>query len=338
MNNQPAEQTQADSLELNDLIARALIDTQWRHQRKLIAEHLAPIIQTAQHQGTPAEFAFQSMLNLGWSADSVVQSMIDQGPLYRKPPVSHGDTAALRRVYDAFGLGYNHPVSVLLVNIENTKRFSDLLHAVEREFFMVPGEPSDEPEDEGCEPADDCLVNCWGSAPEQYIEQFRAALPKALANSLKDTPAPATGERWSLNGENGAWDYNTLAELLKDNYGHSRDSAGPMGCADDLVIGSTVYRATECKDDPAVFLPDASDLAETIYDNAASSDAGEWVDNYPDLDDAAKAGLEEALLPLKHWARAHCQPDFFTVKDITPYTITAEDVGLTAAQDKEFSQ
>lgn len=133
-------------------------------------------LRTSQHQGAPAEFAFQSMLNLGWSADSVIRSMIDQGPLYRKPPVSHGDTAALRRVYDSFGLGYNHHVSVLLANIENTKRFSDLLHAVEREFFMVPGEPSGEPEDEGAPVDDECLVNCWGSSQEQYLEQFRTAL------------------------------------------------------------------------------------------------------------------------------------------------------------------
>jgi len=203
MNNQTAEQTQADSLELNDLIARALIDTQWRHQRKQIAEHLAPIIQAAQHQGAPAEFAFQSMLNLGWSADAVVRSMIDQGPLYRKPPVSYGDTAALRRVYDVFGLGYNHHISVLLANVENTNRFSDLLHAVEREFFMVPGEPSDEPEDEGCEPDDVCLVNSWGSSQEQYLEQFRTAL-----TTLADKRQGELQERQALTDR-------FLFELLK---------------------------------------------------------------------------------------------------------------------------
>jgi hypothetical protein len=79
-------------------------------------------------------------------------------------------------VYDLIGLSYSQPVSVLLVNFKNIIRFANLLHAIEREFLMVPGEPSDEPEDEGCEPDDVCLVNCWGSTEQQYIEQFRSAL------------------------------------------------------------------------------------------------------------------------------------------------------------------
>ena len=45
----------------------------------------------------------------------------------------------LAAIYRVFGLSSNHELSTLLVNIENTKRFADLLHAVEREFFMIPG-------------------------------------------------------------------------------------------------------------------------------------------------------------------------------------------------------
>ncbi|WP_447781009.1 hypothetical protein [Pseudomonas plecoglossicida] len=82
----------------------------------------------------------------------------------------------LARIYDIFGLHHSHPVSVLEVNVRNTKRFSDLLQAVEDEFLMVPGTPSDEPENEGCPVDDECLVNRWGSTQEDYIEQFRAAL------------------------------------------------------------------------------------------------------------------------------------------------------------------
>ncbi|GFM83142.1 hypothetical protein PSCICN_38340 [Pseudomonas cichorii] len=69
----------------------------------------------------------------------------------------------LARIYGIFGLHHSHSVGVLLVNIQNTKHFADLLHAVEREFFMVPGKPSGEPEDEGAPVDDECLVNCWGS-------------------------------------------------------------------------------------------------------------------------------------------------------------------------------
>ncbi|MFZ5936634.1 hypothetical protein ACOKS3_17605 [Pseudomonas sp. HS6-2] len=85
----------------------------------------------------------------------------------------HPDVA---RIYDIFGLHHSHPISVLEVNVRNTKRFSDLLQAVESEFLMVPGTPSDEPEDEGFPVDDECLVNRWGSTQEEYIEQFRAAL------------------------------------------------------------------------------------------------------------------------------------------------------------------
>ena len=97
----------------------------------------------------------------------------------------------MKRVYDVIGLHYSHPVSVLIANFENTKRFAELLHAVEREFFMVPGEPSDEPEDQGCEPDDVCLVRCWGSTQEQYIEQFRDALSALQARAALAQPSPA---------------------------------------------------------------------------------------------------------------------------------------------------
>ena len=82
----------------------------------------------------------------------------------------------LARIYDIFGLHHSHSISVLEANVRNTKRFSDLLQAVESEFLMVPGTPSDEPEDEGFPVDDECLVNRWGSSQEEYIEQFRAAL------------------------------------------------------------------------------------------------------------------------------------------------------------------
>ena len=95
-----------------------------------------------------------------------------------------GDGEDLQQIYDVFGIGAQaRTQSVLLANIRNTKHFADCLDAVEREFFMVPGEPSDEPEDEGFEPSDECLLNRWGSTIEQYVEQFRAAIPHLAAPS-----------------------------------------------------------------------------------------------------------------------------------------------------------
>lgn len=89
---------------------------------------------------------------------------------------THPASGDLALVYDLFGLDHSHPIHVLLENVKNTKKFAALLHAVEREFFMVPGEPSGEREDDGSPPDYECLLNCWGSSPEQYIEQFRVAL------------------------------------------------------------------------------------------------------------------------------------------------------------------
>ena len=233
----------------------------------------------------------------------------------------------LARIYNAFGLSSNHDVSTLLANIENIKRFSGLLYAVEREFFMVPGEPSGEPEDEGAPIDDECLVNSWGSTQQEYLRQFRAALPIATANSVPTYEPPVTGEKWSLDGENGSWDYDSLDDLLKDNYGHDSDGDGhPASFRLGLYEGGTVYHGIECKDDPADFLPDLDHVIEHMAERAYDSDAGEWADNYPDLDAAAKAELDIALAPLKAWARKHCQPKFLTIKEATPYIVTAEDV------------
>jgi hypothetical protein len=86
------------------------------------------------------------------------------------------DTAEreIHQVYDLIGLHHSQPIHVLMANLSNMKRFAEMLHAVEREFFMVPGEPDEDYPD--AEPDDECLVNSWGSTQEQYIEQFRAAL------------------------------------------------------------------------------------------------------------------------------------------------------------------
>ncbi|EMM5100427.1 hypothetical protein ACK249_003774 [Pseudomonas aeruginosa] len=96
-------------------------------------------------------------------------------------PLIGDDSSTLARICDLLGIGTAaRTPSVILTNISNLQHFSDLLDAIEHDFFMVPGEPSDEPEDEGCEPDDVCLLNRWGSNREQYVEQFRKALPRLL--------------------------------------------------------------------------------------------------------------------------------------------------------------
>ena len=100
-------------------------------------------------------------------------------PLYAAPVVSEGDEI-LNDICDLFKIGERARTrSAIMTNIENTIDFAEKLHAIELEFFMVPGEPDDDYPDE--EPMDECLVNSWGSTTEQYVEQFRAALKSLSA-------------------------------------------------------------------------------------------------------------------------------------------------------------
>lgn len=109
------------------------------------------------------------------------QRMLQPGemPLSLELNQKHQISPDLAKVYDVIGLHHAQPASVLLQNFKNCKRFADYLHAVELAFFMVPGEPSDEPEDSGMAPDDECLVSKWPAASvEDYVEQFGAALEK----------------------------------------------------------------------------------------------------------------------------------------------------------------
>lgn len=82
----------------------------------------------------------------------------------------------LESVYEAFGIGAGaREPHILRHNIENVKRRADCLNAIEREFFMVRGEPDEDYP--GCEPDDECLLR-WGDDPSSYIERFRAALDR----------------------------------------------------------------------------------------------------------------------------------------------------------------
>lgn len=83
----------------------------------------------------------------------------------------------LLRIYEGFGIGeLARSPSTALQNLRTLKHFADLVRAVELEFFMVPGDISDDPEDEGAQNEDECLLNSWGSTREEYLAQFKAAL------------------------------------------------------------------------------------------------------------------------------------------------------------------
>ncbi|AQV94768.1 hypothetical protein BJN34_12845 [Cupriavidus necator] len=182
--------------------------------------------ESARHVGLQTMLRNGMMYSTRWHWDVAPQTSNPVWPIYAAPPqaapVAQAE-ADLAAIYDAFGIGKEaRTLSVLLTNLRNMKHFTELLWAVEREFFMVPGEPSDEPEDEGCEPNDECLVNCWGSTKEQYIEQFRAALAaKAVAPVAQglDVDAVMTGiqefaSTWSVVG--GRFDDGTAMERAEE--------------------------------------------------------------------------------------------------------------------------
>lgn len=82
----------------------------------------------------------------------------------------------LAALYDLLSIGAAaREPHVLLHNVENVKRRAECLSVVEREFFMVAGEP-DEDFSDG-EPADECLLR-WGADAASYVEQFRIALDR----------------------------------------------------------------------------------------------------------------------------------------------------------------
>jgi len=165
----------------------------------------------------------------------------------------------------------------------------------------------------------------WGGQPAHW--HATGDQSSLYLDSADVVARPTPEEVWSVTGKDGSWSYPSLAALLRDNYGSPEDgtSFAPF-LGNGLKVGDTVQRAIVCKNDPAGFVPDTDEVIQYMSERAQESDAGEWADDYPHVGDESMAELEKALEPLASWARKHCQPDFFTVKDITPHTITEADV------------
>lgn len=147
----------------------------------------------------------------------------------------------LDRVYAAFGIGEQaRTIGVLLENISNTIRRAKCLGAIEREFFMVPGEP-----DEDCpldRPYEECLLK-WGATPEQYVEQFRAALAaKAEAPSDSGVLAKLQASIKGMQGDLGMFGpcekaahialdcvLDEINDLAADPKGQKAEAQAPAG-------------------------------------------------------------------------------------------------------------
>lgn len=149
---------------------------------------------------------------------------------------------------------------------------------------------------------------------DDRLQQIIRALPAQPLSLLGEPPYSdfRTGEAtWSANGED--WhNIESVEDLIRETE--------PDLCS--LEPGSVVYIGTKRYHDPAEFI-DLPFLMEHMGDNARQSDAGEWVDGWPNPSEQAKDELK-ALLDT--WARRHCPPDFYLVENTRPYTITVEDM------------
>lgn len=190
--------------------------------------------------------------------------------LHQVVPVYLGqlDDAAvtLEKVYAAFGIGrLARTPGALMANLGTALRFSSYLSAVERELLMVPGEPSDEPEDEGCEPDDVCLVNSWGAASvESYVEQFR----KALAQIAPARAAADTGEREAI--ARAIW---SVRREHEDRYDMELEDLGgdhPVWAEADAVI--LALPATRVEVTPAIGSSQLDEVIERLTRQCKNAD------------------------------------------------------------------
>lgn len=82
-------------------------------------------------------------------------------------------------VYQQMGAGCEAPEFSITEGLSNLRRFTDTLHAIEREFFTK--EVSDE-ECEG-ETVEECPLG-WGMSVEQYVYEFRKCLAEVRAQGV----------------------------------------------------------------------------------------------------------------------------------------------------------
>jgi len=116
----------------------------------------------------------------------------------------------------------------------------------------------------------------------------------------------SNNECWSRDGEE--FRYDSLGDLL-DNWGEELKPG-------DIVHVGTAKRPT------ADYLCDAEDVLETIGVRGHDI-GGEYADDFPSVDDAAKAELNGLL---SAWITKHLLPtSFYQVLNVREYVLTEED-------------
>lgn len=121
-------------------------------------------------------------------------------------------------------------------------------------------------------------------------------------------PAPVAAaeaqECWSRDEED--FNYQSLDDLL--------------GTFDELKPGDIVYVGAAVTPE-LKSLCDADDVMEIMGERAYDI-AGEHADDYPGAGEEAQRALDGLLAG---WIAEHCPPNFWTVQNIKPYVLCAED-------------
>ena len=125
-----------------------------------------------------------------------------------------------------------------------------------------------------------------------------------MNTETENNPTPGPEECWSVDEEN--FNARTLGELIENH---------------DLEVGSMVFRADAVRPS-AKELISATDVIDTMGERAYDI-AGEYGEDYPDVTDEAANELDDLLAA---WIAKHAAPTFWTVRNVQPHTITADDL------------
>lgn len=122
-----------------------------------------------------------------------------------------------------------------------------------------------------------------------------------------------SGKCWSVDEE----DFNsiTLGDLL-DNH-------------EDLKVGDIVY-VGDATTPIYSHICDAGDVIDTMRDRA-SDIGGEYAEDYPNVSSEAEEELNKFL---SVWIGKHAHPTFYTVSNIRPYVLGADDFEAADAEDR----
>ncbi len=117
-----------------------------------------------------------------------------------------------------------------------------------------------------------------------------------------------------------------------DNELFQCDSLGDLvtNYRDVLEVGSIVY-VGDAERPTVRELCDVDAVIDQLGERARDI-GGEFAEDFPDVTDDAKAELEAFLVA---WLEKHCTIDFYTVRNVTPYTVTAIDLETESNGQKE---